>query len=215
MNRSLYRVVMGLIAITAIAAYAQESHLTEAQSGTILSRSAFAHGYRHGYEEGFHQGNMDANMVRPMKTKFSQFKGLPLGYSSAFGPRKSFELGYQSGLKPGYADGYMGHPFRAITLLRSAAEGLGAGAAPADPQNHYFDRGLSAGYYDGFHRGLAEEAAPPHVDLHLVACPQFNASGKHGSAQPSYCDGYRRGYVLGQADGITLHPEMSPLEASR
>jgi hypothetical protein len=205
-----------LLLATGAASCAQESHLTESQTGAVLSRSAFAHGYRHGYEEGFHQGNMDANMVRPAKTKYAQFKGLPLGYSSEFGPRKAFELGFQAGLKPGYSDGYNGHVFRAIMMLRDVALGLGANAVPADPQNHFFDRGMAIGYFDGFNRAISDAATTSDMNFQAVSCAQFHPSGKQdGGAQSGYCEGYRRGYVLGRADGVALRPERSLLEASR
>jgi len=71
--------VLLLSACLAAPGIAQESHLTEAVSGSIYARSAFAHGYRHGYEEGYHLGNIDINMARLLRTRKSQVRGLSAG----------------------------------------------------------------------------------------------------------------------------------------
>src|SRR5215467_281058 len=95
----------------------RESHFAEAGSSAIFLRSAFAHGYRHGYDEGYHLGNIDINMGRHPRTKTSQFHDLSLHYAADFGPRKSFEAGFEEGLKAGYADGFVGRMFRAVENL--------------------------------------------------------------------------------------------------
>lgn len=197
-------------------ALAQENHLAESQTGVLTSRSAFAHGYRHGYEEGYRQGNMDINMSRPAKTKYSQFKGLPLGYSSDFGPRRSFELGFQEGLKPGYSDGYTGRKFRAITALRAIAAGLDHKASAADARNFHFDNGVIAGYMEGFSHALAGNSSAADLDFRAVECTQGHGAGQQeAGVRESYCSGYRRGYALGHADGVVMRPERAQLEASR
>jgi|SRR5689334_11716957 len=196
-------------------ALAQENHLSESQTGVLISRSAFTHGYRHGYEEGYRQGNMDINMSRPAKTKYSQFKGLPLGYSSDFGPRRSFELGFQEGLKPGYSDGYTGRKFRAVTELRAIAAGLDQ-ASPADSRNLHFDNGVTAGYMQGFSHALAGNSSAASLDFRAVECAQGHGANQQDAAvRESYCSGYRRGYALGHADGVVMRPERALLEASR
>src|SRR5215467_147697 len=83
---------------------AAEVHYSEAGTAAILMRSAFAHGYRHGYEEGYHQGNIDINMGRQPHTKFSQLHDLSSHYSPEFGSRKSFDAGFQQGVRAGYTD---------------------------------------------------------------------------------------------------------------
>ena len=86
-------------ACAAAQAQAPEPHLQEAGSSVVLARSTFAHGYRHGYEEGYHIGNTDINMGRSLRTRFTELHAVKTGYSSALGPRKVFEQGFQAGLK--------------------------------------------------------------------------------------------------------------------
>lgn len=187
-----------------------ESHLSEPISGVVFARSAFAHGYRHGYEEGYHLGNLDINMGRLMRFKKGQFRGVSLGYSSSFGPRRSFEAGFQAGLKAGYADGYDGRTFRAIELVRSVAAGLKTAPSGADPAGLYFDQGLGAGYYDGLQQ---VESAP--ADYEAVSCAQFHREKREDlPAEGSYCEGYQRGLVLGRSDAIAL-AKRPALEASK
>jgi len=187
-----------------------ESHLSEPISGVVFARSAFAHGYRHGYEEGYHLGNLDINMGRLMRIKKGQFRGVSLGYSSGFGPRRSFEAGFQAGLKAGYADGYDGRTFRAVELVRSVAAELKEAPSPADPAGLYFDQGLGAGYYDGLQQG---ESAPG--DFHAVSCAQFHPEKRDDlPAAGSYCEGYQRGFVLGRSDAMAL-AKRPDLEASK
>jgi len=187
-----------------------ESHLSEPISGVVFARSAFAHGYRHGYEEGYHLGNLDINMGRLTRTKKGQLRGLSLGYSSAFGPRRSFEAGFHAGLKAGYADGYDGRTFRAVELVRSVAGELKAVPSTADPAGLYFDQGLGTGYYDGLQQG---ESAP--ADFHEVSCAQFHPQKREDlPAEGSYCEGYQRGFVLGRSDAVAL-ANRPALEASK
>ena len=110
-----------LLLSVALPLSSQENHRNEPATGILLTRSTFAHGYRHGYEQGYHQGNIDINMARPARTKFSEFRGVPLGYQSDFGPRNSFLYGFQFGLMAGYSAGYSGKQFRAVSNLRQAA----------------------------------------------------------------------------------------------
>lgn len=199
-------------------AIAQETHLTEAGSGVILSRSAFAHGYRHGYEEGYHQGNVDINMGRIPRSRKAQFHGLKLklGYSSSFGTKHSFEDGFEAGLKAGYSDGYAGRTFRAVDSLRLVAVAMAANPPPEDLGNLHFDQGLAHGYRAGLQQGEASTPGVEPLDFHLVGCVQFHPEKEQDlPAQGSYCEGYRRGYVLGQTDALTLRRDSVFLEASK
>lgn len=195
---------------------AQETHLRENGTGALLSRSAFAHGYRHGYEQGYHQGNVDANMARPAKTKLAQLKGLPLGYESRFGPKKSFEMGFTSGLQAGYEDGYAGRVFRAIAQLREAGSALDTRPASDDPTNLKFDKGVAAGYHAGFDRSASPPFAARDSDPQSAHCSQHTeaVSQENAGGQP-YCEGYRRGYLMGRADRTFLPLGRPLLEAGK
>lgn len=197
---------------------AQETHLNEAGSGAILSRSAFAHGYRHGYEEGYHVGNVDINMGRRPRSEKSQFRGLKLklGYSSSFGPKHSFEEGFEVGLKAGYTDGYAGRAFRAVDSLRAVAAAMAEVAPAEDPGGAYFDQGVAFGYRDGFQQGNSATPGAASMDFRLVACTDSHPdSEKDSTARGNYCEGYRRGFVLGRADGFMSRTEIDFLEASK
>ena len=193
----------------------RDSHFHETASSVIFARSTFAHGYRHGYEAGYHLGNMDINMGRQMRTKPAQFHDVQRGYDTDFGPKKSFETGFQNGLKAGYLDGYVGHTFRAIDSLRMTAVSLSAMPVAADPRNLYFDEGFSSGYDEGLIRGQHEGSLEQKIDLRFVSCQFHPAKDQDLPAQDSYCEGYRRGYSLGHSDGIVIRPDHGSLEASR
>ena len=200
--------------------------MSEKGSGPILSRSAFAHGYRHGYEEGYRLGNLDVNMGRLARVKKSQLGRLNLAYSSGFGPKKSFEAGFYSGLRAGYGDGFAGRTFRAVDAIRAIATDLDETSPGADPANYSFDQGLAAGYSDGFEHGEPSGQPSGALDFQNVGCARLSsdkqASGKQAFdkqedflAQGTYCDGYRRGFVLGRGDALALGSDPSPLEASK
>ena len=216
----MYVLLSFLLLIVANLAAAQsktgDPHLREEGSGAVFMRSAFAHGYRHGYEEGYHVGNIDVNMSRPPRTKLSQFRGISSRYSAECGARKSFDTGFEEGLKAGYSDGFVGRPFRAIENLRFIALALDPNPAATDPANLYFDQGFSTGYDQGLDH--AQKAGPEaaNLNLRLIGCGQF-PPGKHQdiAAEGSFCDGYRRGYVLGHADGIVLTHEAMALAARK
>jgi hypothetical protein len=193
----------------------QESHLGEAGSGPLLSRSAFAHGYRHGYEEGYHIGNVDINMGRLARAADKkQFHGVKIstGYSSSFGPQASFEAGFQVGLKAGYHDGYQGRSFRAVHSARSLSADLDGEPQAHDGSSTYFDQGVASGYEEGFRQGEASAPGQAPIDFRQVKCPE---SGPDSATQSSYCGGYRRGFVLGHTDALALRPDFVSLEASK
>jgi flagellar biosynthesis/type III secretory pathway protein FliH len=196
-------------------ANAQESHLTENGSGSLISRSAFAHGYRHGYEEGYHFGNVDINMGRLDRTQTKkQFQGLKpaTGYSPSFGPQALFHAGFQAGFKAGYHDGYDGRNFRAVDSARALSMDLEKEPLESERSKSYFDQGLASGYQEGFRKGEASSPAERQIDLRQVKCPE---SGPNSADQSSYCGGYRRGFVLGHTDALALRPGFVYLEASK
>ena len=192
-----------------------ENHCQEAGTGVLLTRSAFAHGYRHGYEAGYHEGNIDINMARPARTSFKQFKGLSQGYETSFGPKKSFSAGFELGLKAGYGDGYAGRVFRAVDEMRAVAGSLKEGPDKGDANNIYFDRGVSLGYKDGFAQGHSRgPSASTATSVDSVKCV-YTGKASEAPGETSYCDGYRRGFVLGHTDGLVMGPGTGPLEASK
>ena len=155
-------------------------------------------------------------MARLPRTKMSQFKELQRGYKSSFGPKKSFELGFNAGLKAGYGDGYYGRVFRAVSQLRQAGAALDREPPGDDSAGLYFDRGVAAGYRQGLDRALSGHSAPRQLDDHTVSCPQsLPPQTQDAGVGKIYCDGYRRGFVLGSADGAAaLPPEHHLLETS-
>jgi len=195
----------------------QETHQNEPVTGVLFTRSTFAHGYRHGYEAGYHQGNIDINMARPGRTKFSELRGVPLGYEPDFGPRNSFLYGFQYGLMAGYSDGYAGREFRAITTLRQVAAELDSTSPQFKVRSPLFDKGLIFGYEDGFgqkpakmQEKIPERPAGPH------ACEKTQAGQEASSGEaPDYCEGYRRGLILGHKDAFAARGEHGLLEASK
>lgn len=200
----------------AASAQAQDPHLSEAGSAIVLSHSAFAHGYRHGYEEGYHVGNADASLGSAARAKMKDIHGTKLGYAPEFGPRHAFERGFQAGLKAGYSDGYSGRLFRAVDSLRSVSVSLQVTGSSADPKFTYFDGGFFSGYNEGFDRGGSDHSSTAQVDFHFVGCVNFHPARQQDlPAQESYCDGYRRGFALGHADGFLLRPDSGRLEASK
>lgn len=198
----------------AVAQASAEVHYSEAGTAPILMRSAFAHGYRHGYEEGYHHGNIDINMGRQPHTRFSQLRDLSMHYSPEFGPRKSFDAGFQQGVRAGYMDGFAGRMFRALENLRSIAMKLDQQPAQTDPRNLHFDQGFSAGYERGVDSSLKQGTPPEKIDPSMVQCSGNQANQMREVAQGTFCDGYRRGFVLGHADGMVLGPNPMVL-ASR
>jgi hypothetical protein len=206
--------ILFLAAGVAVTAKSQDLHLSESGSAVVLSHSAFAHGYRHGYEEGYHVGNTDVSLGTLQRSKLKDFHGLKLGYSSEFGSRKVFERGFLAGLKAGYADGYSGRLFRAVDTLRSVSASLEGTHLASDGWFTHFDDGFTSGYDEGFNHGGSDQSSTAQVDFHFVGC--VNSKKQHNlPGEKSYCEGYRRGFALGHADGFLLRPEGGRLEASK
>jgi hypothetical protein len=202
-----------LVAGVAATSRSQDLHLSESGSAAVLSHSAFAHGYRHGYEEGYHVGNVDVSVGSSQRRKLKDFHGLKLGYSSQFGSRKLFEHGFVAGLKAGYGDGYSGRLLRVVDTLRLVSASLEDTRSATDPSFAHFDDGFFSGYNEGFDRGGSDLSSTAQVDFRLVGCT--NLQKQHLSGEVSYCEGYRRGFALGHADGFLLRPEGGRLEASK
>ena len=197
-------------------ARAEDLHLQEPGSAIVLAHSSFAHGYRHGYEEGYHVGNTDISLGTQPRAKIKQARGLKLGYSSQFGPRHVFEQGFDAGLKAGYSDGYSGRAFRAVDSLRYVAALLEESRLPADPKFAYFDQGFFSGYNEGLERGGSDHSSSAQVDFRVVDCSNSHPEQQGDTpAQASYCEGFRRGFALGHADGFVLRTDGDQLEASK
>lgn len=197
----IFSLLLSLASMASLPAQSPESHLMEPGAASILSRSAFAHGYRHGYEEGYHRGNIDANMGRQAQLKKGHYGNM--AYSPRFGSRQSFEEGYAAGLQAGYHDGYAGNDFRVVDAVRALAENMKTDSS-SDPSSD-FDQGLGSGYREGFAHAQSSLSAPASLDFLNVSCT---------SSQEIFCEGYRRGFVLGRVDALTLHREYI-LEASK
>jgi hypothetical protein len=206
--------ILFLAAGVAVTARSQDLHLSESGSAIVLSHSAFAHGYRHGYEEGYHIGNTDVSLGSSQRHKSNDFHGLKLGYSAQFGSRKVFERGFKAGLKAGYGDGYSGRIFRAVDTLRSVSASLEDPHSATNLQFAHFDDGFVSGYDEGFDRGGSDQSSTSQVDFHFVGCANYQKQ-QDLSGEDSYCEGYRRGFALGHADGFLLRPEGARLEASK
>lgn len=193
-----------------------ENHLREAGTGVLCQRSTFVHGYRHGYEDGYHVGNIDVNMGRRPRTKSSDFHGISSHSSSRPKSSKSFDLGFHEGLRAGYSDGFVGRKFRAVENLRAISNQLSPDPTPADPTNDYFDQGVSAGYSHGFDQAQQGSPLEEQLDLGFAGCGKFHPSRPADlAAQGSFCDGYKRGYLLGHDDGFMLTPEGRAFNARR
>jgi hypothetical protein len=208
-------VTLFLVAGVAITARSQDLHLSESGSAAVLSHSAFAHGYRHGYEEGYHVGNVDVSVGGVQRRKLKDLHGLKLGYSSQFGSRKLFEQGFMAGLKAGYGDGYSGRLFRVVDTLRLVSASLENTNSMGYPSFIHFDEGFLSGYDEGFNRGGSDQSSTAQVDFHFVGCATNSHKQHDLPGENSFCEGYRRGFALGHADGFLQRREGGQLEASK
>lgn len=197
-----------LLATSAIAQSVQERHLREAGTSAIFKHSAFVHGYRHGYEDGYHLGNVDINLGRHPRIKLES-REIFSRYSPQFGSKKFFEAGFREGLKAGYSDGFAGRGFRAVKNLQSMANALDQNSSPTDPASAYFDQGVLTGYNDGRNQ-RASNPGPTQLDAALDDCVRLQRFAELDIvAQGSFCDGYRRGYLLGEADAVAGNPDSA------
>lgn len=183
---------------------AQDVHLREPGTSAIFQRSAFVHGYRHGYDEGYHLGNIDINMGRHPRTMSSQFHDASSHYTAEFGSKKYFEAGFQEGLKAGYGDGFLGRKFRAVEDLRWISHALDPNVA-GDPGNAIFDAGIVAGYNSARKNSLPSSSIKD-APSNFQACSHLGAAEQ---AQTSFCDGYHRGRMLGEADALARALDFS------
>ena len=51
--------------------------------------------------------------------------------------------------------------------------------------------------------------------ISILSAAPITRSSKMLPGEESYCEGYRRGFALGHADGFLLRPEGGRLEASK
>ena len=170
-----------------------DPHLTLDSVRALFQRSVFAHGYEHGYEQGFHSADEDYQagaFNRDLRT-LDEFRH-PVGYRHDFGDKGDFQRGYERGFVAGYTDGIHGREFRGIEEAKRVAAGLGATAGDAG-----FDRGFAVGYTEAFGQGPAAMAEAGSAE-----CPAVSTAAQ----QADYCDGFRRGFLLGAADG-ELNPQ--------
>ena len=167
-----------------LAACAQSDyHTTKDPNRELYLDSAFAHGHRHGYEEGFHAGDEAYQLRRApsFDEKFVRSRG----YQAAFGSKRSYMLGFDSGFRAGYADSYSGHPFRISTF-----------AAPQKAP-HEFDMGVLEGYQAGLTNSANIADQPGIEESAAWHCRQDSRPG-------SFCDGFGLGYVMGKSDSKSL-----------
>src|SRR6185312_9296954 len=126
----------------------------------------------------------------------SSSKGCPRAMKRVSGPKSHFSAGFELGLKAGYGDGYAGRVFRAVDEMRAVAGSLKEGPDKGDANNIYFDRGVSLGYKDGFAQGHSRgPSAATATSVDSVKCV-YTGKASEAPGETSYCDGYRRGFVL-------------------
>ena len=80
--------------------------------------------------------------------------------------------------------------------------------------------GLPDGHFapwlsDGRERTEPAMRSSGTLDFRNVGCAQLTSREKELQAQESYCEGYRRGFVLGQGDALAFRSEQRSLEASK
>ncbi len=68
----------------------------------------------------------------------------------------------------------------------------------------------------GLSAAAPTNSSAAQIDFHFVDAASIPAGSRRiRAAQESYCEGYRRGFALGHADGFVLRPEGLRLEASK
>jgi hypothetical protein len=184
-----------LAAAPLLAQQGSDEHLADT-AGVLYQRSAFAHGYLHGYEQGFHLADLDIQMghLLPGVRIRRESREEDPHYRQGYGDKSLFVAGFKLGMRAGYADSIGAVPFRAISEMRSASDGVDAG-----PDSKRFDRG----FYEGFLNGNLQGEKNTHAaDLGAISntCRQQHAADKPADGQ-QYCDGYTRGFRVGYDDG--------------
>ena len=178
-----------------------EGHMKDNNGAVLCSHSVFMHGYIHGYQEGFHNADVDIQMGHSFRevSALPDYKKMP-GYQLGFGDKSVFEHGYHQGFLVGYTDGMSGRSFRAIQLLRTAAEGLAQrGLSPK--QQSSFEMGIQEGYHAGQTEGLHDGRAAVSFRNSNPGCTALQKDTN--SKDPDYCEGFRRAFAVGYSDGYT------------
>jgi hypothetical protein len=101
-----------------------------------------------------------------------------------------------------------------VDSLRAVAALLDDSQLPPGSKFASFDQGFFSGYNEGLERGGAGHASA-EIDFRTVECSASSTKSGGASDQESYCEGYRRGFALGHADGFAQRTESTPLEASK
>jgi hypothetical protein len=200
--RPISRLAMFALLLFASASLLSQSipdpHMSDAAS-PLYQRSAFAHGYLHGYEQGFHLADLDIQMghLLPGVHVRRDTHERDAHYRAMYGDKTMFLAGFKSGMRAGYGDSIAGVPFRAVTEMRQASNGLAPAAAAGATQ---FDRGV----YEGFLNGERQGAGDPHILSDFAGVTSSCLAQQSGKGETQqYCDGYTRGFQLGYDDGRT------------
>jgi hypothetical protein len=181
---------------------ALDSHFADQAAGPLYRKSAFAHGYIHGYEDGYRAGDRDLQMGRERRG-LENDRELPPAKSAhraEFGRRQDFLAGYREGYRVAYGDSYAGRPFRAVAAGRAIAHGLPQVQPDAAP-SRTFDSGFIAGYTKGRKSGLEDARLGAHFQPLSDGCAGQQLLSEASRHSGDYCEGLKRGYILGYGDG--------------
>jgi hypothetical protein len=184
----------------------EEAHMADPHASPLYSASIFLHGYIHGYEEGFHNADVDIQMAHGFRdvSTMPDYKKL-VGYRAAFGDKSVFEKGFRQGFRVGYTDGMSGRSFRAIGVLRSAAEGLSPDSL--NPRKiASFEMGVQQGYQAGQSAGLHDGRTAASFRNPIPGCTALDGNAS-AAKDEAYCDGFRRAFTIGYSDGYTNQQE--------
>jgi hypothetical protein len=177
-----------------------DAHVDGDQARELYRRSVFAHGYMHGYEDGFHEGDLDFQTGRDPRDlrHMKQFRDANRGYHNEFGKLSNFRTAYAEGFRAGYSDAISGRDFRAVGIVRRAADGLQPLPDPLPPHNG-FDHGFREGYASGrIHGEVAGRDKARYESTPSQCAPD---SRPPSGISQEFCDGYTRGYLVGYDDG--------------
>lgn len=175
--------------------------MIDAVAAPLYAQSCFLHGYIHGYEEGFHNGDIDlqfAHGFRDVNT-LGDYKKVK-GYQHSFGQKDDFEQGFRQGFRVGYIDAVSGRSFRAVQLLRSAADGLQLSQWPSGEKGA-FESGVLDGYTAGKKEGLHDGRTATAFRPGAPGCTPLDRG--YSATDPAYCQGFQRAFLIGYSDGYT------------